>query len=225
MKKIICFILILTLGAFVMLSCGGDGESDADKVSAMFGVSQPTKSVVVTDQIFGTNNLQGVYTVVVGEVDGKEAAVETIEQYRLSTVAEGSGQEIIDHQLLESSKKEYIADKGVRVDGGAWDASAPSIVPVKGAMALNLDESLIANVKYENKVLTFTVSAANSAAVFGEGNALAADATVTVTNDGVRITGITINYIVAANAESGLQETAVTITATYTYDNEVINID
>ena len=227
MKKIICFILVLALGTFAMIACNNDddGPSDAARVAAMFEASQPTKSVVVTEQQFGTNNLKGVYTVTVGTVDGAEAAVETTEQYRLTTIPEGSGQEIMDYQLVESNKREYIAGKGVRVNGGNWDGTAPSIIPVKGAMSINMSDSLISNARYENKTLTFTVSAANSAAVFGEASTLAADSTVTITNDGVRITGITITYILGADAEAGLQETVVTITATYTYDLEPITID
>ncbi len=227
MKKIICFILVLALGTFAMIACNNDddGPSDAARVAAMFDASHPTRSVVVTEQQFGTNNLKGVYTVVVGTVDGVEAAVETTEQYRLTTVAEGSGQEIMDYQLVESNKREYVADKGVRVNGGKWDGTAPSIIPVKGAMAIDMSDSLISNARYENKTLTFTVSAANSAAVFGEENALAADTTVTVTHDGVCITGITITYTLGADAETGLQETVVTIVATYTYDLEPITID
>ena len=227
MKKIICFILVLALGTFSMIACGGDdeGPSDASVVASMFSASQPTKSVVVTEQQFGTNNLKGVYSVVVGTVDGAEAAVEIIEQYRLTTVAEGSGQEILEYELQESNKREYVDGKGVRVNGGKWDGTAASIIPAKGAMAINLDDSLLGNVKYENKVLTFTVSAANSAAVFGEENAIAADSMVTVTNDGVRITGITITYTLGTDADTGLQETVVTITATYTYDLEPITIE
>lgn len=216
MKKI--FALLLAVACMSMIfSCDNKGNKTLAQVSAMYDASAPTKVVIDTKQE-GSQTLTGKYTLVTGLIDGKAATVYTYSYEEFATVEEDKTEAI--HTVTGS--KEFLEGNGVRVDGKRWDSEGKNFAPTKGSIKINLDEKKIGSVIYEKNTLKFTVSAANTAAVLGEDNAIGYDVSVEITDDGVAITGITIKYEIPATET--LAKTTVTIKTVYTYDLEEVTL-
>jgi hypothetical protein len=224
-KKIIALLLVLTL-TFFATACGEeDGGPDyVAEINRMYSVSVPTKSVSVVKYEFASYTLTDKTTVVSGKVDGTlTAAVMTEETQRLQTVEDGSGIEIIDFIKTEVKVTEYLEGKGTRVNRkGRWDAEGQNFAFVAGSIAIAITNDNVNDVKKVGNTYTFVVTAANTAAVFGE--AIPSSVEVTVTHDGASVVGLKLSYVVAANAESSTPETTVTVDIVYSYDIEKINI-
>lgn len=233
MKKILAFLMVAVL-AFSVLAMVGCGETETNEptkeeilnsVSVMYSASQPKMTVGTTTQSFGDTVLVSSYTLKVGYVGGKRAAVrETVEQ-EMRTVKESDDSKIVLSPVKETTeKREYIEGEGVRINGGSWRKNEDSIIPERGHIALNLDPALIENVSFANNTLTFTVDWTNASAVLGvEG--VYSDLTVMIATDGTVIMGISIEYVVPADDELFVEETTVSIVAEYTYDNQSITIE
>ena len=224
MKRILTVFLIFALSLTALCACGGDdGISNVDRVAAMYSNSSPKGLSANTTQYFGDKELRGTYTLVTGTVDGKAAAVYTAEYQRMRTVEEGATSTIVPSVETVSEVKEYIEGKGVRVNKtGQWDATAPSIIPERGAIALNLDEEKMENVSYSNHVLSFSVKAENTESVLG--TAISADVSVRITDDGALITGVNLAWTLPANEEALEVETFTEIDIVYSYDYQKIDI-
>ena len=211
------------------------------EVSAMYEISQPSKIVANTSQTFGVvkndagevtfagHELKGLYTLIIGEVDGSPAATLTSVQDRLGTVEEGSGQAIKEPIFTDNLIKDYIEGKGLRITEngkrGDWDEEGNSIIPVRGGIALNLSKKLAEDVTYENNKLSFTVKKDNTKQFLGRDTALASDLKVVITTDGVFVIGVNLSYVIPANEEANTSESTVVINVVYTYDFEEITID
>ena len=232
MKKILAFLMaaILAFSVLAMVSCGDNGDGEPTKedilesVSRMYSASQPKKTVGKTTQEFGDTVLISTYTLKVGYVNGRRAAVRDIVEQEMRTVTESDDSKVVLAPVKETTeKREYIEGVGLRVNGGNWRENGDSIIPERGTIALNLDPALINSVSFENNVLVFTVSAANAAAVLDIED-IYSDLTVTVETDGTVIMAVKIEYVVPADDAVYVEETTVTITAEYTYDNQYITI-
>ena len=222
MKKIIAILLALSV-VFALASCGG---ADVDTVGAMFKASQPTKSVITTTQSFGDTVLAGEYVMVQGLVDGKAATVYTATYQEMLSVEEGGASDIVLGDIITRTEtREYLEGKGVRVNGGAWDASGENFVLETGPMSLNLSSEYIKTYTYENGLLRCVVAAKNTAEVLGLEEDLLADASIEVTDDGASITSVVVSYSLAADAESQTPETNITIETKYYYDLQNVTIN
>ncbi len=229
MKKLLALLLVLSLSVLALAACGGDddGATALDEVAAMYAVSQPTKVVATTTHQFGSKTLTGTYVLTTGYIDGDTPAATYSSKYQqMRDVESGSGQEIVTPIEDVEELVEYVEGKGTRttVNGkrSSWDKEGASIIPEKGAVAINLDSSVISQFTYENNVLTFTVPAASTEAVLGM--AIAADALVVVTTNGTEVIGVSISYTEAADAETNVEQTVVSIEVKYTYDLEKVTI-
>ena len=210
------------------------------EVAAMYEASKPSKIVATTTQTFGVeyddndevvfsgHTLKGEHTLVIGEVDGKAAAVYKLVQDRLGTVEDGSGQDIKEPIFTDTTIKEYIEGTGLRItqngSKGKWDSEGDSLIPERGAIALNISKDIADNVTYENNKLSFTVKEKNTAALFGAGNSVESDVDVEITTDGAFVIGVKISYYVPADEDNNVSESLITIDVVYTYDFEQINI-
>lgn len=229
MKKIIVLILALSF-VFALASCGGKNE--VDRVGEMFLASTPSKTVTATSQTAGDVTLDAQYTLAVGVVGGKNAAVLITEVDEMMSVEDaGSSDVILGSIVTKTEKREYLEGKGVRVDGGAWDAAAENFASAEGPMSLNLTSDLIKDFEYtvdEEKgenLMRLVVRQENTAEVFGLEEDLAVDVSVEITDDGAVITSVIIGYVLPADAEAQVGETEITIKSFYFYDIQVIEIN
>lgn len=228
MKKLLALILVLSLSAVALIACKKDPEvTDLDKVAAMYAISQPTKIVATTSHQFGSKTLTGTYELKTGYIDGTTPAATYKSDYQqMRDVPSGSGQEIVNPIEDVSELIEYVEGKGTRttLNGkrSSWNKEGESIIPAKGAIALNLTGEVISQFTYENNVLTFTVPASGTETVLGM--QIDTDVLVAVTTNGTEVIGVSISYTEAANAETNVEQTVVTINVDYYYDLQVITI-
>ena len=215
MKKILAIILVLC-SVFAMFSCD-DGEigDTVATISSMYAVSTPTKIATTSKTTMGNVELDGTYTLVTGKVNGKVATVSLFEYEEIASIDEGSG------EVITGAIKTVKGSKGVRENGGSW-TDGYNFAPVAGDIAINLDMDNLTDVLFENNVLTFSVAADKTAAVFGENNAIDADVSVTITNDGAVITGITMQYTLEASGD--YPEAVIVITTSYEYDIQEVTL-
>lgn len=230
MKKIIALILSLAC-VFALVSCEGDTPETPDTGAETIGISDivnmyaaslPTKILTTTKQEISDNNivLNGTECLVMGKLDGKVTTVYTYERDELNAISDS---DIIEPLIKTVSGSKVYHDKKVSIDGGSWK-SGVNFAPTMGDIAINLDETLLIDVVYDDatSTLSFRVAADNTALIFGEDGALESDVDVTITNDGAVITGITLDYVIAATKD--YPETKVSIKTVYTYDLEEITL-
>ena len=231
MKKIIVLMLTVALCVAALTSCQYldmlKGDSTLDDVAAMYNMSAPTKVVATTEQNFGSYELNCSYEIVTGYVDNSRASVYTVTTEELRTVEEGGKTEEVKDMIKTTTKKtEAIEGFGSRTNGGDWNPEGDVWTIGRGRMAINLEESALTNVVYENNTLTFVVPVANVATVFGESYAanIASDVEVTIVNDGAVVTSVDLHYYLAGDG-ANLPETEMTVKVVYTYDLERITIE
>ena len=231
MKKIIVLMLTVALCVAALTSCQYfdmlKGDSTLDDVAAMYNMSAPTKVVATTEQNFGSYELNCSYEIVTGYVDNSRASVYTVTTEELRTVEEGGKTEEVKDMIKTTTKKtEAIEGFGSRTNGGDWNPEGDVWTIGRGRMAINLEESALTNVVYENNTLTFVVPVANVATVFGESYAanIASDVEVTIVNDGAVVTSVNLHYYLAGDG-ANLPETEMTVKVVYTYDLERITIE
>lgn len=224
MKKIIAIILAITC-AFAMFSCQGKKADPIDTLNAMYKASAPTKVVTDTTEVLGSITLTGTSTLKTGKIDGKIATTYTYSYQELRSIEDGVSS--VEKPWIEvSGSKEYYEDKGVRIDGGSWDDEGFNFAPSAGSIAVNVTKDNVTDLVADDaaKTITFKVAADKTAEVFGEENAIGADVSVTVTHDGVVVTGTTLSYTVEGT-EDEYPDAVVTIKIAYSYDLEEITID
>ena len=231
MKKIIVLMLVVALCATALTSCDlidqFFGPSVLESVASMYNMSAPTKVVATTSQSFGSYELNCSYEIVTGYVDNASASVYTVTTEELRTVEEGGKSEEVKDLIKTTTKKtEAIEGFGSRTNGGEWNPDGSVWTIGRGRMAINLDESALTNVVYENHVLTFTVPQANVATVFGAEYAadIASDVEVKIVDDGAVVTSIDLHYLLAGNG-TNLDKSEMTVKVVYTYDLERITIE
>lgn len=227
MKKFIACALMLA-SLFMLASCSlgntsAGGGSAVSAVYAMYRNSDPTKTVVKSEQRFGDITLKGEQSLVKGQVlyngEWKDAVV-----YQWKEQQRASVEEEVGPTKWVSGSMEFVDGRGVRKNLGKWEAGA-DFSPAIGQMALNLTASALSDVSYNEgaKTLTFTVAEKNLVTVFGEDTELEGNVAVTIVNDGAVVTDVILNYSAAATEElpSGKQ---ITIHTTYTYDSESVEL-
>ena len=239
MKKLIALLLILAC-AFSLAACKKDDGDDNNqtntnnvsndvftKVTSMLSTSRPTKIVGSTVIVSGDTTLDGYYTLIMGKIDGKAAATYDYNYERLISVEEsGSLDYVTKPEVVETVYKEYLEGYGVRVDGGAWDASAKSFAPAGSPFSLTVNADLIAEASYDEatKTLTCKVAKDKTSEVLGQAEDLPVDITLTIVDDGASINAVFITYTIPA-AGKDTDAIEVTIKTFYTYRLEIINID
>ncbi len=222
MKKIIALILTLSF-VLVLAACGGKNE--VDTVGEMFRESLPTKSVIATTQVTGDIALESQRTLTTGLVDGVEAAVLISEIDELISVEDaGAGDVVVGSIVTKTELREYLAGKGVRIDGGKWDAKAESFASAEGPMSLNLSSEYIKSFEYKDNLFRCIVPAENSAEVYGLAEDLTVPSTMEITDDGAVITSVIISYTLPADEEAQVAATEITVKAFYFYDIQDIDI-
>lgn len=228
MKKIVAIILTLALAAMALTSCGVAGVED---VKACYANSNPTEIVVVATQEFGhvlstTTTIKSGY--IINEQGVSEAAaIKTVKGEVMQTIEDGSGVDILGAKKAINITEYYRETRGVSSDFGlTYDSTIPSFVPERGGMAINLDDaSAISNATFANNTMKFTVSAANAPTVFPTlETAIKADALVTIVVAGGVVTGISVEWTIPVNTQSGVDEMNVSVRATYKYDLVNINM-
>jgi len=232
MKKIVVFLLIVALCVPALFACKNKEETPSNpaiqQVAKMYSVSQPTKVVAKTTQVINSVKLSCDYTLTTGYVDNAAASVYVSNIQEIRSVEEGGQNEEVKDIIKSYTRTiESIDGKGSRTNGGEWNAEGQVWTIGRGRMALNLDESALTNVKYENHVLTFTVPQANAAKVLGEEYAadISSDVLVTIVDDGAVVTSVELHYNLAGNADINLSESVMTVKVDYTYDIEKITIE
>ncbi len=224
MKKIIAIILAITC-AFAMFSCQEKKADPIDTLNAMYKASAPTKVVTNTTEVLGSITLSGTSTLKTGKIDGKIATTYTYSYQELREIEDGISS--IEKPWKEvAGSKEYLEDKGVRINGGKWDEDGFNFAPSTGSIIVKITKDNTTDFVADEatKTITFKVAAEKTAEVFGEDNAIAADVTVTVTHDGAVVTSTALSYTLESS-EDEYPDAVVTVKVDYTYDLEEITID
>ena len=229
MKKIIVFMLVMALCVTAITSCGkSNPKKIINDINEMYANSAPTKVVATTKQTIASVELNCSYSLVNGYVNNDMAAsVYTEIKQELESVENGGATEVIKPLVKETKKvTEAIEGVGSRNNGGSWDSQGSVDVIKPGAMAINLDEEVLKNVKYENNVLTFTIPKADVAKVLGKSYSsdISSDVKVTIVDDGAQVTSIELRYNLNGNEELNLPESQMVVKVEYTYDLETITI-
>ena len=76
------------------------------------------------------------------------ATVQKYEQDYMRTVAEGANAAIVGPIATDSGSLEYLEGYGRRINGGFWDENGLNFGPTAGSIAINLEDSLLKDVKY-----------------------------------------------------------------------------
>ncbi len=232
MKRILAFLIVIALGAFMLASCGviGGNSDSVSEVAAMYKHSSPTKVVARTTQSFGEGllALNCEYTIVNGVVDNKDASVYTSVVETIRSVEAGGESDVVE-SIIETSTTvvESIDGVGSRTNGGEWNSEGLVWYIERGAMALNIRNSNVNDVSYENGKLQCVVPYSNVTSVFGNEYSadMASDVYLTITNDGARITSLELIYETYPDEGANLVSTIMTVKVDYQYDIERISID
>ena len=224
MKKLIAFVLVLA-SSFALFSCGA--SKDAIKsVNKMYRAMVPTKIVTETTQDIGSHVLTGEYIIATGTIDGKDVSTLSYKYQQLRSVEDGAGKtEELPWEDI-SLTKEYHEDKGLRENGGKWQADGEDFAPTIDDVAMKFEEKYLSDIVVDEakKTVTFVVSKDNTVAVFGEDMAPAADVTVVITHDGAAIMSFTMTYTVAAESKNH-PDIVTTIKTVYSYEPQEITLD
>lgn len=219
MKKIIA--LVLVLASVLTLGACGKQKKALKALAAIQANSDPTKVIINTEQTYGAHKMIGETTFVKGTSDGRRAMV-YIENYQSLSEIEDQA-----NSYIESTKTtyEYLDGKGVRINGGKWDATRTDFAYQTNVINLNLAKDFLTEITSEDNKLTAIIPSSATDDVFGTDSGLNVDSDVSITviHDGIVITSITLSYTVAATGtiEHDMQ---VTISASYSYDAETITI-
>lgn len=227
MKKIVSVITLLAIVVCTLASCA----PGVDAVISCYNKSYPQKIVVESQQMFGNDGLSSVTTLIRGTTGDDFTALMTVEETELRSIDEGSGTIIYSPEKTVSTSKHYREGYGVREKDvlgdnvwSEWDDDGVNFFPAKGELGLNLDTSVMTDVQYADNVLSFTVKAGEATKVFGADSDIKSDVHVTITTDGAVVLGVTVEYVVPADAEKGTKEMSVTVKATYSYAKVQLNI-
>lgn len=248
MKKIIALILALCIIATGVVLCfvfdvfsffGNNEDEEVDGIEIfkqLYSVSEPTKVVETRTATVGSVVIKGSSTLATGALnDGKTATVLIETQEKFQSVQSGAGETIVPivGEKPETTTREYVEGMGVRYDGGSWDEAGTNFAPKAGSIAnLTLDASKLKNCTYtkdgELQTLSFTVEAKNAVAVFGSSaSEIVSDVNVVITANVAVVTGITISYTEALEAEDediAYPKASITISTVYTYGIEEITL-
>ena len=216
MKKIIALILALAC-VFAVCSCGEDDVEEVQKTPeqiavettlACYAASVPTRIQTNTERVYGENyyTLKGEYITETGKTaEGLVITVKTYTQDKLRYVADGAGPEVLEHFYPEKGFDQFLEGKGRSTDGKKWVDGA-NFAPTAGSIALNITLDNITDITYTeakySNVMSFVVLEDMAAEVFGadaKGNCILdieSDVTVSITNNGAVVTGVTIEYTV-----------------------------
>ena len=224
MKKFIALTLVLALSLFALVGC----SSGIEDVKHAYSNSAPKQIVVVSNYAFGTNLVSMTTTIVEGVLStGEAAGYKTVVGERFRSLEEGSGNEIVDYIENVDTTEWYRASLGTSSDKGkTWNSEGVSLLPAVGLIAINLDESLLTNMKYSGEEFSFTVKAENAKAVFSdELENLTSDIDCTITIAGAQVTGITVEWVIPASESGAIEEDIeVSIKATYGYDIQPVTL-
>ncbi len=215
MKKLICILVALTL-MLSLTSCfgfggGDDNDGDGNKqdekhpILNIMAVSEPTKVVTNSTQVYGTVTLNGVYTYTKGMINDRGATQYVYTQEFLNDVDSGAGAIILDEITTKTYSKEYVQGNGVRENSGAWNKDGEDFASEMGYLSLNITEDLVDKIKFKDNVFTGTVKAKNIEKVFGEGvvfenkdKNIASDVSLTIKTNGVVVEEILISFKLAS---------------------------
>ncbi len=230
MKKILAIILALAC-TLTLFACKKDDsiESKIASVEKMYENSAPTKIVTHIDNKVGSRVYEAELTFVKGKIGSNAATVYTYWEDQFRDVASGSGPQVVGPVNRVSGSEEYLEGSGYRVNGGRWDDEGTDFAPARGDVKIDLTLDYLIDPKYENDVLSFSVAPENASKVFGtildndlEDESITENISVSVSNAGTEISGITISYIISGGDD--YPDIEVTVTSVYTYDLEEITL-
>ena len=233
MKKIIALVLA-ALCLFAFISCADNNGNDQTlaEFSQMYKNSNPTKMVSKTTQTFDQHTFESTKVLTIGRVTDaegtKDAVIYDVLEERFRSVEDGGKDEVIK-DIVETvhTITLFVEGKGTKnIDPqtgkavGAWNSKNSIDIPARGDIAIFLDPNVITSYTYENDTLSFVVAANNTLSVFGK--QIDSNVSVSIVKEGIAITGITLQYSAPANKETGVYESVVEISVSYSYDNEPI---
>ncbi len=249
MKKILALLLVLCC-AFSIVACGGDDDNNNDtgnndtgnnggttdvieSFTTMLYESVPTKSEVTSVETMRSVELISTYTLTAGKTSDGLAATTLISV--VETLAEDTSGTLNPKKTV-TTREYYLEGKGYKRNNSAWDADVSNFAPVRGAIGLNLDKSIMSEYTYDEATGTLVVKATaeNATALLGnlipEGQTVDSDVVVTVVAAGGRISSIDIEYVIEEHEVGDMdvsveiKDIDVRISAKYYYNTQEIDI-
>ncbi len=199
------------------------GSINIRNLSKLFTSLAPKKSVAIYTETFGNSDIviTTKVTLIVGKIDGVDAAVRETVTTKLRSIESGSGKEELEPFEELTELLEYREDKGVRTNGGKWMDDEESFVV--GIMVLNVNSDLVSGFVSDNvaKTVKFNVAKDNSKDVFGY--EMDCDSSVEIAHDGSLVTGISIDYTAPKDNKDHF-DIPTSIDITYSYEDQRIDI-
>ena len=219
MKKIVSLMIMITC-LLTLFACGEGAVDPIAAVKKMYSVSCPTKIESRTVQTISGRDYESTETVVCGKVDGKDASVYESTYDDLADIMENAALPIVPRK----SRVEYLEGKGTRENNGAWNAEGKNFAPTNGSIALNITKDNVtdAALSADGKVFTCTIKAEKTASVFGEGNGINSDVSVTITTNGSVVTMVELTWQVVKTLSTPTVD--VYVKTNYSNDLEVITL-
>ena len=245
MKKIIAFLLLVTMCVPALFSCEETEMfpnaipdtgildapvSDVESVSQMFARSLPTKVVASTRQVILEDVLvlNCNYEIVTGYVNGGMSAfIYKSHVEELRTIEDGGNNDEVKPLVKTTDKVvEGIEGFGTRTDGGEWNPEGAMMELERGKMSLALKESNMKNIKFENNVLSFVIPSGKATKVLGStyGKDIDGEVAVTITVDGAYVLSIELTYELKGDKDINLDDSLMYVRVDYSYDLELITI-
>lgn len=219
--------------------CGADYIAPVDGVTKTlecYANSLPSKVVSTSKQEFyeiGEDgekfvayDLDSETVLVTGKVNGLNATVETTTREILRAV--GEVEDILGAITTTVATDEYLEGSGRRTNGTSWNSRGQDFAPTLGSIGINITKENALNATYTespyNNVLSFTISKDAIKEVFGAKIDITTDTnlSVTITNDGAVVTGLTIQY--GIKASGNYPERIVKIAVTYDYNVQKVTL-
>ncbi|MBQ9070861.1 MAG: hypothetical protein IJY23_05895 [Clostridia bacterium] len=235
MKKIIA-VLLLICSFLTVVSCSKKDEN-LERFDEMFASSAPTKAVTVVNQTFNDYvELNSVFTLTTGTVNGKTATTMVSEVQTLNKVDSGK----TNYINTQVTNNWYYEGKGTSTDKGvSWNADGKDFAPKPGTLSMNLKVDYMDSVNYfsdaTSETIVLEVSAENASKVLenfiDSETDFEYDVTITVVAAGERISSVVIEYVIDEHLigedENAIEveDTEFVITVNYSYDIQAVTFE
>lgn len=221
--SVLLSVLLALLCLFAFVSCGAgddntpDGGNNGDNTPTGLAAfiqtansAKPTKITTLTEYKTSDETLNGRYVM---EIEG-ENSIFTYEYQRRAKVEEMNE----DGSIVTESGTVYAKDGRYSTDGETWESQAPAAsMPLTFAITEECLQG--AAISEDGRTLTLSLTGAeNITRVLGASVAENATGTVsvTMTTNGVHLTGVVISYATVSGAE-------VTVETSYSYNSIALN--
>ena len=224
MKKIIAVITLALLSLSILVGCAA--SVGVDYVNECYARSYPYRIEVSSVQQVGGTTLECKTVMVRGLIGSDFVAKKIVDGEEMRSLEEGSGKQVYDYVKVSKEETWFRASEGVSYDKGkTWDVAGENFFPDKGKLSLGLESRYLKDAVYEDGIMDFVISAADTEAVFGASGKVDSDVRGRIETAGGFVTSVEFSWVEAANFKTGVDTMTVTIKADYIYDQQNVTFN